>query len=576
MSRQYDLPLVTWISNGLNRHSLEATVTAVQHDQELPSGTTHPKNQKYLEKILREELVKQFSDHLQPMFQVITNAIDARPTGFEGEYHIKLKIGYSKFSCEDNGDGMNLADILRVLIIPFNSDKNGIDQIGWFGVGFLSTFNYCVKNPGKAKVNVDTQAGNERYKLTFYSTSNNVTDMHMTVEKKKPRKYACTKVSITRSQFGRRPSEYSIEVDPYEYIKRYVQDIPLYRARITAGRHTLNEDEKHPWHTAPVMLEIRGKKVSQTVGLKIENFEYERRENSYLTLTNQGIFVVKHGLRRGSVRVSFPSGVRVVEGRDEFKIDQNYHISVAGVFVALQDFLKGQEHTEPFIRAMGDFLPALASAFGMTTLTDIPHVRDICDSFIPGKSYVLTRQQHERYSLFFGEDIMQQTFIVLPESVQYWSELYEQAHNLTFKMLVPVETFDRSELYRRLDSGEYPNLHLLGREFDNQNAVKNRFIPTTNIHLVNIPAYGHSPVLLEDNRFTGVERILHINTAHPCMTRPYDPLISYCVLAEYYSQQGSSINDLRNEPVPDNIRERDLQEALRYIGTPYKKRSHPT
>ena len=136
-SPKYDLPLTSWISLCLNRKRLDEIIEKVNNGQPLGEIEHAVINGKYIEKILREEAVKQFSDSKRPTIEVILNSIDARPEDAREDYRIYVDIRRNKFVSADNGNGMSLDEVLRLLIIPFNTEKDGFNQIGSFGVGFL-------------------------------------------------------------------------------------------------------------------------------------------------------------------------------------------------------------------------------------------------------------------------------------------------------------------------------------------------------------------------------------------------------------------------------------------------------
>ena len=97
----YDLPLYDWISIGLNKRSLASAVNAIEKGISLTEVIKcNDGNRRYMEKILREEVVKQFSDRRRPMLEVILNCIDARP-GDSQNYSIDVKTG-RKFKASDN------------------------------------------------------------------------------------------------------------------------------------------------------------------------------------------------------------------------------------------------------------------------------------------------------------------------------------------------------------------------------------------------------------------------------------------------------------------------------------------
>ena len=86
----YDLPLLDWINISLKKPTLEQAVNAIRSSQRLdPSLLGQINNKHYIEKILREEVINQFSKNERPMLEPILNAIDARPKHCEpGEYEV--------------------------------------------------------------------------------------------------------------------------------------------------------------------------------------------------------------------------------------------------------------------------------------------------------------------------------------------------------------------------------------------------------------------------------------------------------------------------------------------------------
>ena len=187
---KYDYPLVTWINIGLHRPSLDAAMESIRAGKPLDTSLTSeaPSNKKYLEKILREEAIKQFKDPRRPLLEVILNSIDAKPRNFDQQYEVGIKVSGYKFSSTDYGRGIKLDEILRLLIIPFSSDKSLLEDIGKFGVGFLSTFNFCLKDT-RARVIVDTAAAKEQTTAEFYATGKTVGDLRLALYNKNKSKY---------------------------------------------------------------------------------------------------------------------------------------------------------------------------------------------------------------------------------------------------------------------------------------------------------------------------------------------------------------------------------------------------
>src|SRR3989338_1333307 len=238
----YDYPLVTWINIGLHRDSLHAALESIRAGKPLDRSLTKeaPSNKKYLEKILREEVLKQFKDPRRPLLEVILNSVDAKPRNFDKQYEVDIRVGRYKFSAADNGRGMNPEDILRLLIIPFSSDKNPLEDIGRFGVGFLSTFNYCLKDPGN-KVIVDTSAAEEHTLAQFYAAGKTVGDLRMSLRHENKSRKTGTSVTIK--------TRITEKAETQLYIIEQLKGFPAYQARIMVNKCLVNEDDHGVWYS---------------------------------------------------------------------------------------------------------------------------------------------------------------------------------------------------------------------------------------------------------------------------------------------------------------------------------------
>jgi hypothetical protein len=109
-----------------------------------------------------DTLVKQFSDPLACLRELIQNAVDAgsevvEVRAFRDGDHGVLEV-------QDHGEGMDKAVIEQKLVRLFSSSKDGdLTKIGKFGIGFVSVF---ALDP--AVVCVDTARAGERWRVLFH------------------------------------------------------------------------------------------------------------------------------------------------------------------------------------------------------------------------------------------------------------------------------------------------------------------------------------------------------------------------------------------------------------------------
>jgi hypothetical protein len=518
---QYDMPLTDWITIGLNAKSLEMVTQAIRENQPL-EGLTQARrvNSLYLEKVIREEVVKQFSSNMRPLLEVILNSIDARPTNEAGDYIIRVTPKRRSFRVEDEGTSMGLEDILTLLIIPFATQKSGIDEIGRFGVGFLSTFNYCALQPRSASVIVDTCTDSERYRMVFYS------DMERTATGKDNRALSGLRMRVEKLNKGTKTGTTVLVKGDMPYLKELIpylheslEGIPAFKAIIMMKGEILNDDPETRWYSSPVEFEVYGKTIKQNVGLRIEPKEDK------ISLTSQGVFVRCVGSDNGGATIYFPSAVRVPEGRDEFKLDENYHTAVKGVFEALKEYITNQSVSQRFLFWITEFIPNLAAAFDLKKASDIPQIDSIVETLIPGKRYALTRTQFDSLSPFFGKEVMEQAFAVSHSGVNYWREIMGSYSNLIKTAVSEIETYTVEDFKKKLgkDENYLPNLHLLAYIISKKPFYKNIF---STVHLVECKR-GESPVMVDQ------DGEVYINKNHDWVQGELNPAKVYGIMKHF-------------------------------------------
>lgn len=109
-----------------------------------------------------DTLVKQFTDPLACLRELIQNAVDAGSDVVEVNFAREGELGI--LEVQDHGEGMDKAIIESKLVRLFASSKDGdLSKIGKFGIGFVSVF---ALDP--IAVCVDTARAGERWRIVFH------------------------------------------------------------------------------------------------------------------------------------------------------------------------------------------------------------------------------------------------------------------------------------------------------------------------------------------------------------------------------------------------------------------------
>jgi hypothetical protein len=519
----------------LHRETLGILFDSVSNRRKLPKELeSKADNQKYIEKIMREEVIKQFSTGDRPMLEIMLNGVDARPEDFEGQYSIDVRLKRRKFSCADNGYGMTLDDILRLLIIPFNTEKDGITQIGRFGVGFLSSLNYCLESEENS-VYIDTYSAEEAHRILFYAKKPEVQGLRMRVKPLRKKKKTGTTVTIYRSIPGR--------YNTIKYLKNHVENIPDFHTAITINSKTANAHPDSKWYHGDVELKIRDKKIKQKAGFMVD-------DSGQTKLTAQGVLVKSHpndgcgraGMRAG-MTVFFPAAIQVVEGRDEFKQDDNYRKCVDAVFSLFPQYLKDEEKTPEFIRYMTEFIPSILSHFDYSRVTDIKNIDEIRDILFPGKKYVITWDKWQKYEPFLGNTVGKYAFWAYMQALKCWKRLYRGADSMFKDALNVLEEMTPIEFAKKVqaDDSPYPNLHLLSYlAAEGRGAMKGmKYLADsrepTKVKLVETEL-GETPIFWEQTGHGTTlygPATLYVNVKHPYVVGELNPTKVYAIASDY-------------------------------------------
>lgn len=509
MARNYDFPFVDWISIGLNKESLESAVQIINSGEDLSDVIgKYTRNRGYINKLLREEVFKQFDDLKRPMLETILNSIDARPMNLGEDYNVLISWNKHRFQSKDSGTGMELRDILTHLTIPFSTKKKGVDEIGRFGVGFLSTFNYCISQPNRVHVTVDTSTGKEGYLVDFYSTSRDIEGLRMRIRKHIFKNKAGTSVSINRKIPNRK--------DLGLYFASHLKDIPSPTACIYLGKNKINSDGGLEWYNTPVEFDLDDKKITQKVGLLTAR---DDRSTPSIRLTSQGVLVRKFdSYKMREATIYLPSAVKVVEGRDEFKIDENYRKAVRGVFNSLGEYLKKEEKNEYLLEEMAGFIPSLAAALSVNSIKEIPSIESLREVLFPGKKYIIDSYQHKRLTPFFGP-IMKTSFVAETAACSYWREIYGSGEDLISGNFRGERRITGKDLPEKisLDLNFCPNILPLVdglRQFDS-------------VIFGKMNASGNSSFFIDKNN-------IYVNLTHPNVAGAFSEPKVYGLLSDFY------------------------------------------
>ncbi len=558
MSRTYDLALTEWITVGLNKQTLDKTIDIVENNKSLDPKTINNfnANKLYIEKILREEVIKQFSDNRRPVLEVILNSIDARPQNSKDSYKIDIVVDKREFISEDNGKGMSLDEVLRLLIIPFSTEKKPIDDIGRFGVGFLSTFNYCISEPKKNKIIVETKKDNTAYKIVFYATGEHVGDIRMKVQKTRKRNNG-TKVYIN-AQLTRHFL--------MDYLHSSLRNIPDYIAKISLNDTFINVIN-NKWYSSPAKMHILDKDIVQPVGLVIgadnlmlkdkEKDDSETIKAGMIRLTAQGV-LVKEKYNNGSncnMIISFPPAIQLVEGRDQFKINDNYYSCVNAAFRALEDHIDTNDKNRTYTAMIADLIPPMMSILKISELKTIPNMDSIRKKLFGDKEYVVNINETDELIPFYGSVINSKSFVTTAAACNYWEEYYGNSKAFINTLNNGFKSMTSAAFIGMLKSDkleQYPNMRALLK--------CSWFLEEYNvINLVSLDASGETAFLHEADRS---KYSLTINTKHPNFEGPFSYNKVYLTLADYFNtaKRANVLSKIKNIDIAESYLQTALEE----------------
>lgn len=300
------------------------------------------KNQSYIADLLEEEITSQFTDSKRPLIELVPNAIDARPNNADS-YNIDIEYDGSKFNIKDQGESMNLDQILQSLVIPFSSDKDTQKtNIGQFGVGFLSNIQYTV-NQG-SEIQVKTNHENSAFNTKFWSDGS-VRDIDTKITEAQ-RSDTGTEVTIDGLEFS--------QDDLNQFFTKYLQFVDPETAQINFNGEQINSQPEGAF-TVKGDQAYNGFQPADSSRISIQESGEDTGE---LYLHSQGVLVESSGLETGyDVRIDFPSEVDLTEGRNKFLRDEALKSHVLNIV----DNLTEKSSDEKEKAALRELIPQLMS-----------------------------------------------------------------------------------------------------------------------------------------------------------------------------------------------------------------------
>ena len=521
---KYEKSLIELIAIALNKNTFAEMVKSIYKGKSIDD--IKPESREgfnYIEKILTEEIEKQFGDPNRPFIELILNAIDAKSQDYVGEYMITVLTKFNDFIVSDNGKSMTLEEVLSNFIIPFYSKKDTITDIGRFGVGFLSNLSFCLEEPRLIYVKVNVCTGKDAFRIVFHSETENVRDMMVSIERVDPIRQG-TDVIITRDM-KKAPGL-------LEYITRYLDYFNPVTAKVKLNKKVINEEEQG----AAIIRKFPFKKLDKVYeqALRVSIQTGVAPEESALRMYSQGVFIRQKKINYGNVKIDLPAVVDVVEGRDEFKQDEAFSSAIENFWKLLlhqvQNIPSDNIHE---INAYRELIPALEEGLGVNMLMQEEFTRLL----FPRKTYVVDSQssyledkEFKNIVDFFGEEI--------------FNHLYQPKHSLSEKRWKQVLGSSASLI------DNFCSTLVQGYLTNCQEYVKTNNIPFHNVGFIKEKAYyrmvkiqtrgGISP-------FLKINEIIYLNSNSKFLRIPDDFISEFNNRIYYLRASGLKEKDIGRE-----------------------------
>ncbi len=445
----YDYTLVQWIAACQVRDRLDSLIMRIGQDKsvnDILATAKHP----YICKVLKEVVEKQFSKGSRPVIEVILNSVDAGVKSSQPST-IRVKANVNEIVIQDQGESMDLAEILKFLILPFGTEKDQAPSgtyIGQFGIGFFSTLKYCIQNPQKDSVTVRTNKNGQSYEAHFYADGQDASTLRFRLQKKGSRKgIRGTSVTIN--------SHFNL-IELRGYVLNEVKSIPSIMSEIYFNDQLLNISGG-AWYTSKTIYDDNyGNKFTQQVAI-------QQIEEPKIVLTSCGVRVKEFSSpARHGIQVLFPGLVKVVIGRDDFVENANYYKAVDALFIALEQMMRSSfQEAEGFLGRQDfiELLPSLLSALRLQELEGISNLDAIMRILLPKKEYVFLGKQYARLERFVDVTAV---FTASPQGCAIWGSKYKLYQDFIREKIKIHEVMPVAGLAQSLLSkpARYPNLEL--------------------------------------------------------------------------------------------------------------------
>jgi len=420
------LPITTkfteLISIAMDKALIDRYIMAVIKDDSKQVPRPKVADVPYISRVLDEEICKPFPDPMRPVVELVTNAIDAKPHGWEGRYCVDIRAKGGDVTVSDYGSGMALREMLGELIIPFNTKKPGKETYGRFGVGFLSNLQYCLKKPGSSSVTVES-AGNHSngarsYKLRFHSTGKEIKDLKCTISGSE-RKQG-TDVTVERGSWD---WEHPLEMT----MRNYFHWVGKERAEVHFNGELLNRDDPI-WQTVVPLSD------GQDVRVAVDPASSRDVARFY----SQGVLIYAQRISHGEVRMDLPSVVDVVEGRSNFREDENYDKALEAAWSGLLRYAR-QAQSKGMREGMRMLLGGLPRPHKSKGL---PNAEEFRRALFREDFYLVSPEDAYRISDFFGEDVKAVLFPAGGDTYKAWESTLPDAERLVKDHCKEVGKFD--------------------------------------------------------------------------------------------------------------------------------------
>ena len=252
----------------------------------------------------------------------------------------------------------------------------------------------------------------------------------------------------------------------------------------------------------------------------------DHKQNMFISFNNTGVIRLsgqhipikdKSTSRRG-ITISFPSGVKPTEGRDEFAINSNYERCVNASFKIIEDELRAGNFSR---KDAAEFITNLTSAYEtINRLSDIPNFREM-NKLIFEDVHYLFKNNNAGLHNFMPSEGMQDVLTLSAPSYAYWQK--HHGH---------VDEIDRfiNEKFssEKIPSSESENYHKKIRELPNLKPTLNllkKGAALLDCSLIKLGGSGKKPFFRHNFE-------LFINVDHPLVQGEFDLGKAYNLINE--------------------------------------------